>query len=893
MSKIHKRVALFSLFALLFFILPLTVFILQGQNDIRSKAQFAINIISPTNDSTISGASVMIAAQTDAILGHHGMEFFVDGTSIGIDETSPYIMKWDSTTIRNGKHTLTAKEVDEEDQANARTSQPVTITISNDPTDKTAAAIEAVDIQTVQDSFATISWETDDKTTSQIIYSKAGETQQQTTQSSTTLTDDHAVALTNLEPNTEYTYQIKSVDAVGNTTISEPESFVTTADASSTLGEWTTVSGWDTNVIHTTLMYTGEVLLWGLDTDGKGTKVWNPTTNTFTPIAISNDIFCTGHATIPDGRVLVAGGHISNNVGTKNINIFNPATKSWTAGPTMREGRWYPTVSVLPDGRAVIMTGDTTSDDQADTPEIYNPTTNSLTALTNIQTTTLVGYSATFPTETNKVFTISYGNADMHILDVDAKTWTLKGKALNSGGATAQYRPGKILMSGGRSDGSSVKKTSVIDINQPNFTWRSIGEMQYARYYHNLVNLPDGKVLAVGGANAPSPSASSGPLATEMWDPQTEQWTTVAPISVKRMYHSTAILLPDGRVLAAGGRNGNGSSEGQTAEIYSPPYLFKGARPTISSAPSSVNGGSAVSINTPDASNITQVNLLSPASQTHTHDMNQRFIPLTFTKTTNILQVQIPNNLSVLPKGYYMMFIVNSNGVPSVAKWVKVTDEQLPTPTPTKISSPTNTPVPSPTQPLSTTVPLPPTATKAPFQMSLEFNVFLHGIGKGGDNTNSTAQGNTNPIRTSRPIEITLYNTSNQVAATIAASMIYNPTLGNYQGTAHIPNIDTNYYQVAIKADGYLRRRLSGIQNINKLSQNQLPSVSLITGDTNKDNNITIIDYNRLLDCFSDLSAAKNCNPEKKLLTDLTDDGHVNQFDYNLFLREIAVQTGL
>lgn len=897
MSKAHKRIVILSVAAIFLLVLPITVFTLQRQNDPRSRAQFAINLVAPVSDASVSGTDVTIAAQTDAVLGHHGMEFFIDGTSIGIDETAPYLIKWDSTTVLNGKHVLTAKEVNEENATGSRTSQAVSITIANNTTDREAAAIEAVDVQTVQDSFASIAWETDDKTTSQIIYSKEGETESKTTQPTTLLTDDHSVALTNLEPNTEYTYQVKSTDAAGNTTISEPESFVTTADANSTLGEWTVMSGWNTGVIHSTLMYTGEVLLWGTNTDGDGTKVWNPSTNAFTKIGISNDIFCTGHATLPDGRVFVAGGHISNNVGTKNLNIFNPATKTWSAGPTMREGRWYPTVSVLPDGRAVIMTGDVTSSDQADTPEIYNPATNSLSALTNIQTTTLAGYSATFPTGNNKVFTISYGNADMHILDADAKTWIYKGKALNSGGATAQYRPGKILMTGGRSGGSSDKKASLIDINQSSFSWRSIAPMAYARYYHNLVNLPDGKVLAVGGASTPSPSASSGPLATELWDPQNEQWTTVAPISVKRMYHSTAILLPDGRVLAAGGRNGSG--EGQTAEIYSPPYLFRGARPTITNAPSSVNGGSTVTISTPDTANIGQVNLLTPASQTHTHDMNQQFVPLDYSIANGSLQLQIPDDTAVLPKGYYMLFIVNTSGVPSVAKWIKVTDEPLPTATPTKTPTPTLTPTPKPTtiptltQKPTTPAGTQPTATKTPFQTTIEFNVLLHGIGKSGDNTNNNALGNTNPIRKQRQAELTIYNSSNQVAATVSASMVYDASLGRFQGTAIIPNLSTDFYQITLRSDGYLRRLVPGIQNLSAFGQNKIPTVTLITGDTNKDNNITIIDYNRLLDCFSDLSTARNCDANKKLLTDLTDDGQVNQFDYNLFIREVAVQTGL
>ena len=915
MSK--KRIPAILLIVVILLVLPLTILTLQKQSDPRSKAQFTINLLSPANESKVSGTSVTVAAQTNVELSHHGMEFYLDGVVIGEDDTAPYLIQWDSTTALNGRHTIVAKEINEFDPNSQRISQQISINVVNNPNDKTAAAIEAVAMDTVQDTFASISWETNDKATSQIIYGKTN-TQSRTSPQNSVLTDEHTVALTNLEPSTEYTYQIKSIDAAGNTTLTDPETFITAAETNTTTGEWKTVTGWNFATVHATLLYTGDVMLWSWNPASDGTKLYNPNTNTFTNISISNNIFCAGHATLPDGRIFVAGGHISNNVGTKNTNIYDPATKKWTAGPTMRDGRWYPTVTVLPDGRTVIMTGDATKDRMATIPEVYNPETNSLSALTNIQTTTLAAYSATFPLQNNKVAAISYGNADIHILDADAKTWTYKGKALNNGGAAAHFRPGKILMSGGRNGSVSDTKTTIIDINGANPVSRTVDGMQYGRYYHNLVNLPDGRVLAVGGSGNGTTSGSSGPLANEIWDPTTEQWTTVAPLSVKRMYHSTAVLLPDGRVLASGGRNGTGENYG--AEIYSPPYLFKGARPNITEVPSTINSGTSIKLTTPESAEISQVNLLTPASQTHTHDMSQRFVPLNFRKVTGGLNVVIPDDASVLPKGYYMLFIVNASGVPSVSKMVKVTNDPLPTltptpiptatPSPTRVPTPTATPKPTviPTKtvtptmiPTATVLPSPkptgvpsgvPTPTKAPFQTSVEFNVFLHGIGKGGDNSNTTSGGNINPIRKQRLAEITMYKVSREVAATVSAVLIYNPQLGNYQGTALVPNMPTDYYQFTIKSDGYLRKTIPGAQNITRLGQNVLPSLALVTGDTNNDNKVSVLDYNRILDCFSDLKDAKNCNQDKKLSTDLNDDAMVNQFDYNLFLRELGVQSG-
>jgi hypothetical protein len=224
-----------------------------------------------------------------------------------------------------------------------------------------------------------------------------------------------------------------------------------------------------------------------------------------------------------------------------------------------------------------------------------------------------------------------------------------------------------------------------------------------------------------------------------------------------------------------------------------------------------------------------------------------------------------------------------------------VTKTPSPTVTKTPTKAPTATVSPSPTQkPLPTAIPtfVPPTATKAPFQTSVEFSLFLHGIGKGGDNTNRNALGNMTPVRTWRQVEITMYNLDRVAVSTVSANMVYNPAFGNYQGSVILPNVQTDLYQFAFRSDGFLRKFIPGAQNITRLGQNKLPELALVAGDTNRDNKVSVLDYNRILDCFSDLNAAKNCTTDKKLLTDLNDDNSVNQFDYNLFLRELAVQSG-
>ena len=159
--------------------------------------------------------------------------------------------------------------------------------------------------------------------------------------------------------------------------------------------------------------------------------------------------------------------------------------------------------------------------------------------------------------------------------------------------------------------------------------------MAFPRTYHTLTLLPDGTVLATGGGPTTAPTnVAQGVLPVELWNPTTETWTTLASLNVGRLYHSAAMLLPDGRVAVySGGRfdDNNVPTDQYNAEFFSPPYLFKGPRPIITSAPTTASFGANFTVQTPDAARIAKVALIRFGSVTHSINMAQRYVPLSFT----------------------------------------------------------------------------------------------------------------------------------------------------------------------------------------------------------------------------------------------------------------------
>ena len=231
-----------------------------------------------------------------------------------------------------------------------------------------------------------------------------------------------------------------------------------------------------------------------------------------------------------------------------------------------------------------------------------------------------------------------------------------------------------LYIGGGGASGcpSNVPKNSaeIIDLAAASPVWSSIASMKFGRRHHNATILADGKVLVTGGTSVCGFSNEAGAVFTaEMWNPATNTWSSVAPSNVMRVYHSTTMLLPDGRVFQSGSGEGAGTTAQYNYEIYSPPYLFKGARPTYIPSGTAMHYGQPFSVSTPNAASIRKVLLIRLASSTHAFDMGQRLNTVAFQMGTDgqSLVLTPPASGRIAPPGPYMLFIVNDQGVPSVA----------------------------------------------------------------------------------------------------------------------------------------------------------------------------------------------------------------------------------
>jgi Domain of unknown function (DUF1929)/Glyoxal oxidase N-terminus len=437
------------------------------------------------------------------------------------------------------------------------------------------------------------------------------------------------------------------------------------------------------------------------------------------------NIYCSGQALLADGQLLLAGGTLDRlgpggvARGLKKVYSFNPFDKTWTEQPDMAEGRWYPTQTLLPDGRQVIISGakvfenDEDPADDNNTIEIFNPAPNRNQQGTITELSGVRGVGAAPPHSNGELYPHMFVMPSGRTLVAGpdpADSWYLETPG--GDGAPIEWEPapdGTIRRTYGNSvllpppPGATTPSNTVMQIGgftrgtgmQPALdstevlaengsSWvKTNPDLNMNRAHQNTVLLPDGSMVAVGGGPGgttedPDPfyGTTEDHKQVELYDPTAaagDRWRLGAAQADARAYHSVAVLLPDGRVISAGDDGNTPKSIAHaldTAEVYEPPYLFKGPRPTISWSPSATSWGRKFAVQTPNAG-IDRAVLIAPGATTHAADMHQRYVPLELEhRSQGGVELTAPANANVAPPGYYMLFLVNDAGVPSIAKFI-------------------------------------------------------------------------------------------------------------------------------------------------------------------------------------------------------------------------------
>jgi titin len=477
-------------------------------------------------------------------------------------------------------------------------------------------------------------------------------------------------------------------------------------------GQWQTlVTQAPINPVHMALMHNGKVLVVSGSGNDKTVTffqagVWDPATDTMTTQPLSWDMFCNGMIVLPDGRPFIMGGTINYQPfqGSNRTSAFDPATGNFVDLQTMAHGRWYPTGTVLGDGRVMVFSGLTETGGTNSAVEMYKVGSGWSSQFIAPFTPALYPRMHLLPN--GKVF-MSGPTAQAWTFAPSNQTWTA-GPTTNYGNTRTYgssvllpltpangYAP-KILILGGASP--STPTTELIDLSAANPKWVNGPNMVQPRIEMNATILPNGKILTSGGSQVDEDGTTAS-LKAELYDPTVGAigaFSSAGSNTYPRLYHSNTILLPDATVFMTGSNPHQGTYDPHM-EIYSPPYLFNSngtlaTRPTITGVTPGVIGyGSAFQIQTPDAANITSAVLIKAGAVTHAFDMDQRLVGLSFAAASGVLNATSPPNSNIAPLGYYLLFILNSSGVPSVAQFVQLsltpTDQA---PTGTIITPPSN-----------------------------------------------------------------------------------------------------------------------------------------------------------------------------------------------------------
>jgi galactose oxidase len=461
-------------------------------------------------------------------------------------------------------------------------------------------------------------------------------------------------------------------------------------------GEWAAVFDWPNVGIHVHVLPNGKVLFWGrrekdqgLDPKTCKPRVWDPEKKkdafSFTANEPGFNLFCAGHTFLADGRLLVVGGHILDGQGEKKATLYDPATNKWARTADMNKGRWYPTAVTLADGGVLVSSGSIQGNQGNNKiQQVFDPGKGKWREI--VEHNDIPLYPRMHLAPDGRVFLAGHLKLTQLLETGGGGKWQVVGDSggkQREDGCSVLYDAGKVLIVGG---GQPPQDTAeVIDLNDKKPAWKETGKMAFRRRHHNATLLPDGTVLVTGGTSGngqphPFNDLSKPVKVPELWDPATGKWTQLAEEEKPRLYHSTAVLLPDARVLSAGGGeyrlpNGNENNAKDTlrdGQIFSPPYLFLGKRPDITAAPDTVKYGETFEVGTSDPDKVGRVSWVRLSSVTHSLNMNQRINFLKFTTDDKKLKVTAPADGKACPPGHYLLFVLSKEKVPSVAKIIRV-----------------------------------------------------------------------------------------------------------------------------------------------------------------------------------------------------------------------------
>lgn len=467
-----------------------------------------------------------------------------------------------------------------------------------------------------------------------------------------------------------------------------PSSSVTVASALGTtpaeVGSWSSAAnpGTKTVGISAVLFHTGKVLLFGgkYNSTDKNTAayLYDPVTGKGHEVPAPAAVYCGSITQLSDGRLLSAGGASPVPKGIVDLWLFDPVSEQWLRQPDTPLGRYYPTSTRLADGRILITAGDQL-DGQTRNPtvEVYTPPPAGAT-MGSLEVVGPAHATGFYPTQwlmpDGKVLQVE-GRSD-YVLDPASWGWSSLPLLPSGTGAG----PAGLMLPGGPSGSSRVmmigglvknnlaqNKTFRYDYANPSAGWSAGTPMPTTRSHMNVVQVPDGSAFGIGGNS--SDLYGQGQKQTMSYDPATDTWTNMAIQAPRRAYHSTALLLPDGRIMSAGDTGSGGGR--QLIDFYSPPYLFKGPRPQITSAPSAVDYGSTFAIGTTGPTAARAV-LMAPGATTHAVEMNARHVEIAVTATADGFTASAPPTGKVAPPGYYMLFVLTPDGIPSTATWLHI-----------------------------------------------------------------------------------------------------------------------------------------------------------------------------------------------------------------------------